>query len=152
MFQGNRLLYLSRADVEACAVGVTRIIDVIVTAAPILKQPRPVIEASWLAPGCLGLPIDFDSYFAPSSLLGCDKFLTDDIEQIRYYQTVGYFAELPAIQGDLGQLVTGAISGRESEGERIIVCNLGIAMDDMATAPLVLAAAKEKGIGTWLDL
>jgi ornithine cyclodeaminase/alanine dehydrogenase len=126
--------------------------DVVLTAAPILKEPRPVVENDWLAPGSLGLPIDFDSYFAPSAFMGCDKLLTDDVDQIRYYQELGYFPNLPEIHGDLGQLVTGQIVGRQTDDERIIACNLGIAMDDVATAPLLVEKAKAMGLGTWLDL
>ena len=33
-----------------------------------------------------------------------------------------------------------------------MACNLGLALDDMATAPLVLRNAKARGLGTWLDL
>ncbi len=127
--------------------------DVVLTAGPILKHPDPPIKPDWLAPGSLGLPLDFDSYFSTEAFLACDKFYTDDVEQILFYQSqMGHFAELPEIQGDLGQLIDGQIAGRERDEERIIVCNLGIAMDDMATAPLLVAKAKEKGVGVWLDL
>ncbi|MEW5726027.1 MAG: hypothetical protein AB1896_23160, partial [Thermodesulfobacteriota bacterium] len=126
--------------------------EVILTAGPILKEPRPVIEDDWLAPGSLGLPLDFDSYFCPSAFLKADKFLTDDTPQIKYYQTVGYFPTLPPIHGDLGELVSGQVKGRERADERIVCCNLGIAMDDMATAILIYQKAKEKGLGTWLEL
>jgi ornithine cyclodeaminase/alanine dehydrogenase len=33
-----------------------------------------------------------------------------------------------------------------------MTANLGLAMDDMAVAPLVYQRAVEKGIGTWLSL
>ena len=33
-----------------------------------------------------------------------------------------------------------------------MTANLGLALNDMAVAPLVYHKAKEKGIGTWLDL
>ena len=45
-----------------------------------------------------------------------------------------------------------AESGREKPAERTIACNLGLALDDMATAPLIYQRALEKGIGTWLRL
>ncbi len=126
--------------------------DVVLTAGPILKNPKPAVVGEWLSPGSLGLPLDFDSYFAPAAFLSCDKFLTDDVAQLRYYQTVGYFPELPPIHGDLGQLVAGLVPGRQDSKERIICCNLGLALDDVAAAALVLARAKDKGLGVWLDL
>ena len=36
--------------------------------------------------------------------------------------------------------------------ERTMTCNLGLALDDMATAPLVYERAREKGLGTRLEL
>jgi ornithine cyclodeaminase/alanine dehydrogenase len=33
-----------------------------------------------------------------------------------------------------------------------MTANLGLALDDMATAPLIYQLAVEKGIGTWLPL
>ena len=33
-----------------------------------------------------------------------------------------------------------------------MTANLGLALDDMATAPLIYRRAVEKGIGTWLPL
>jgi ornithine cyclodeaminase/alanine dehydrogenase-like protein (mu-crystallin family) len=33
-----------------------------------------------------------------------------------------------------------------------MTCNLGLALDDMATAALVYRRAIEMGIGTWLEL
>jgi ornithine cyclodeaminase/alanine dehydrogenase len=33
-----------------------------------------------------------------------------------------------------------------------MACNLGLAMDDMATAPIIYRRAREMGIGTWLEL
>lgn len=52
----------------------------------------------------------------------------------------------------LGDLVTCQKPGRESEAERTMTANLGLAMDDMAVAPLIYRQAVEKGIGTWLPL
>jgi ornithine cyclodeaminase/alanine dehydrogenase-like protein (mu-crystallin family) len=33
-----------------------------------------------------------------------------------------------------------------------MTCNLGLAMDDMATAPIIYRRAREMEIGTWLEL
>lgn len=126
--------------------------DVIVTAGPLLKDPSPVIEQDWLIPGALGLPIDFDSYFGPSALLAADKFLTDDTDQILYYKKEGYFKTLPPIHGDLGQLASGQVKGRENDRERIIVCSLGLALDDVVAASLIYQRAVDRGLGHWLDL
>jgi ornithine cyclodeaminase/alanine dehydrogenase-like protein (mu-crystallin family) len=81
-----------------------------------------------------------------------DKFCTDDLPQLHHYRDLGYFQDIPPIHADLGELVTGHKSGRQTEEERTIACNLGLALDDMAVAPLIYERALEKGIGTWLAL
>jgi ornithine cyclodeaminase/alanine dehydrogenase-like protein (mu-crystallin family) len=53
---------------------------------------------------------------------------------------------------ELGELVTGKKKGRENEEEKTFAANLGLAMDDMAVAPLIYKLAVEKKIGTWLSL
>ena len=58
----------------------------------------------------------------------------------------------PQIAADLGQLVVGARQGRTSPEQRTMACNLGLALDDIAVAPLVLRAAETKGLGTLLPL
>ena len=81
-----------------------------------------------------------------------DKFCTDDVGQLEHYREAGYFQDISPIHADLGELVTGRKPGRETEAERTMVCNLGLAPDDMATAPLIYRRALEQGIGTWLPL
>jgi ornithine cyclodeaminase/alanine dehydrogenase len=126
--------------------------DVIVTATPILKEPKPVIEAEWLKEGVFACPLDFDSYFKPEAFEAMDKLYTDDLEQQRYYVKVGYFQRTPEPQGDLGEVVTGRKPSREMDDERIMSINLGLAIEDMATAIRLYRKAREKGIGRMLEL
>jgi ornithine cyclodeaminase/alanine dehydrogenase len=134
-----------RQAVEGC--------DIVVTAGPILAKPQPVIEASWLAEGTLGVPLDYDSYFRPEALAAADRFYTDDTRQILQTRAGGvYFQRIPEVYADLGEVLAGLKDGRCSPRERLISMNLGIAMDDMATAPLVLEKARRKGLGTRLPL
>ena len=65
---------------------------------------------------------------------------------------MGYFQDIPPLHADLGELVTGQKPGREASAERTMAANLGLALDDMAVAPLLYQRAAEKGIGTWLPL
>jgi ornithine cyclodeaminase/alanine dehydrogenase len=126
--------------------------DIVVTAGPILKQPHATIQAGWLEPGAFASPVDYDSYWHPDALAQADKFCTDDTAQLRYYQQVGYFKRIPPIHADLGELVAGKRPGRERDDERNLSCNLGLAIDDMATAILIYRRAVERGIGIWLPL
>jgi len=67
-------------------------------------------------------------------------------------QQAGYFKDVPELHADLGELATGQKPGRQTPEERTMTANLGLALNDMAVAPLVYQKAKEKGIGTWLPL
>jgi len=126
--------------------------DLVVTAGPILHTPHATIKAGWLDAGAFASLVDFDSYWDGPALQEADKFCTDDIPQLDYYRTLGYFQHIPPIHASLGDLVTGRKPGRQSPSERTIACNLGLALDDMATAPLVYRRAVEMGIGAWLPL
>jgi ornithine cyclodeaminase/alanine dehydrogenase len=126
--------------------------DLVVTAGPILKQPHQTIKAGWLDEGAFASLVDFDSYWHPDAMLETAKFCTDDVPQLRHYQSAGYFQHIPAIHADLGELATGQKPGRETGTERTMTANLGLAMDDMAVAPLLYQRAVEKGMGTWLPL
>jgi ornithine cyclodeaminase/alanine dehydrogenase len=126
--------------------------DMVVTAGTLQKKPHQTIQAGWLEEGAFASLVDFDSYWHPDALKEATKFCTDDILQLRHYQQVGYFQEIPDIHADLGELATKRKPGRESPSEKNIAANLGLAIDDIAVAPLVYQRAKEKEIGTWLPL
>ncbi|MGH9749897.1 MAG: ornithine cyclodeaminase family protein [Candidatus Polarisedimenticolia bacterium] len=127
--------------------------DVVVTAGPILRRPEPALEADWLAEGALGVPLDYDSYFKPEALRRAARFYTDDTRQLLTTKAGGvYFRDIPEIFADLGEVAAGLKPGRRDAREILICMNLGIAMEDMAVAPLVLERARERGLGTRLPL
>ncbi len=126
--------------------------DIVVTAGPILKRPHATIQRGWLEAGAFASLVDFDSYWHPLAMSEASKFCTDDTAQLRHYQSLGYFQETPPVHADLGELVTGLKPGREDRMERTMAANLGLAIDDMAVAPLVYRGACESGIGTPLAL
>jgi len=126
--------------------------DIVITAGPILKKPHATIKAGWLEEGAFASLVDFDSYWHPGAMQEAAKFCTDDTSQLRYYQSAGYFQGIPPVHADLGELVSGKKKGRETPAERTMTANLGLAIDDMAVAPLIYERALEKGIGTLLSL
>ncbi|MFC2157912.1 ornithine cyclodeaminase family protein [Acidobacteriota bacterium] len=126
--------------------------DIVVTSGPILKDPNPEIEAGWLSEGGFACPIDFDSFWTGEALQSVDKLATDDLAQIEYYREVGYFQNTPHPYADLGQIAAGLKPGRESDSERTISLNLGLALEDMAVSRLIYLKAVEMGIGTQLAL
>ena len=127
-------------------------LDIVVSSIPISKNPTPVIEADWLAEGAFACPVDLDSYWQGDAIKQADKLATDDIEQMNYFRKLGYFKETPQPYADLGEIVAGKKPGRQSENERTMSMNIGLALDDVATAYLIYKLAQEKGIGTELPL
>jgi ornithine cyclodeaminase/alanine dehydrogenase len=125
-------------------------LDLVVTSGPILKDPSPTIRAGWLSPGAFACALDFDSYWQGAALREADKLATDDASQLEYYREVGYFRDTPLPYADLGEIVAGLRPGRERGDERNISLNLGLAIEDMATAALIYSKAREKGIGVEL--
>jgi ornithine cyclodeaminase/alanine dehydrogenase-like protein (mu-crystallin family) len=126
--------------------------DIVITSGPILKKPHATIQSGWLDAGAFASLVDFDSYWHPDAMAESDKFCTDDTQQLLHYQQNGYFQNIPALHADLGELVVGRKTGRETPAERTMTANLGLALDDMAVAPNIFQKAVEKGLGKWLPL
>lgn len=126
--------------------------DIVVTAGPIMKKPQPVIEKSWFRDGGLACPLDFDSYWKPEAMHSMHKFCTDDRDQLAYYKAQGYFADLPEVYAELSEIVARVKQGREHAKERIMAMNLGLAIEDVATAAYVVQKAKKANVGRVLPL
>jgi len=69
-----------------------------------------------------------------------------------YYRTVGHLQATPRPYADLGEIVSGKKPGRQTDTERTVCINLGLAADDMACAILIYRQARQMGIGTELPL
>lgn len=128
--------------------------DVVVTAIPIVTEPKPPLRAGMLKKGGLAVSLDYDSAWTGPAMGECDKFVSDDIHQLLSTREEGiYFGSIPeTIYADLGDLAAGLKPGREDPAERIFSMNMGIAVDDMVTAKLVYERAKERGGGIRLSL
>jgi len=127
--------------------------DIVVTSGPILKNPHATIQAGWLDEGAFASLVDFDSYWSRDALAQADKWTTDHRGQYSYYRdSLGYFQQCPEVYAELGELVTGKKPGRQRPEERTFAANLGLAVDDMAVAPLVYRRALEEKMGTWVKL
>ncbi len=128
-----------------------RTADVVVTAGPMPSPPAPVIESDWLADGVFVCVLDFDAYVTPAAFRAADLLVTDDVPQLDYYRSVGYFKGLPDGFSELADVVGGR-GGRRQDNQRIISVNLGLGVEDVATAQLIYASALEQGLGTSLTL
>lgn len=126
--------------------------DIVVTATPLRKKPSPVIRSEWLQEGLFGCSLDFDSFWTPESMRSMNKIVTDDKRQLDFFREEGYFSETPEPYADLGEIVAGFKKGRETQGERTLAINLGLAIEDIATAIVVYENAKKRGAGKYLPL
>jgi ornithine cyclodeaminase/alanine dehydrogenase len=121
--------------------------EIVVTAAPIVEQPRPMIGLGALGERWLVLPIDFDALVRREVIEAADLFAVDDVGQFDYYREQGHFSEWPVPAGGVGEAL-----GRTDAPQRVACVNLGIGALDAAFASRVLAAARERGAGTELPL
>ena len=129
------------ASVEEAVVAA----DVIISAAPIVRDPHPTIHADMLRPRHLLLPIDFDAVVARDAIEAADLFLTDHLAQFDHYRGLGHFRDWPAPADAVGTRV------RDDERpDRVVCCNLGVGALDAAFAALVHARAEASDIGTLL--
>lgn len=142
-------------EAEACADAekAVRGADIIVTSGPIFKKPYDTVKEGWMEQGAFASLVDFDSCWSRKALAEADKWTTDNVGQYNHYKDdLGYFQNCPTLHAELGEIVVGKKKGRENAKERNFAANLGLALDDMAVAPIIYKKAKELGIGTVLPL
>ena len=56
------------------------------------------------------------------------------------------------IRGEIGELLIGAVEGRRSDSELTVFKSLGLAVEDLAAAELVLQRAEAESAGVEVDL
>ena len=125
--------------------------DIVVTATGHLEER--VYKDAWVKKGALVLPVHTRGW-EKSMLDKADKFIVDDWQQFKNALggSDGYYAPLPELYAELGQIVVGQKPGRENSTERIINLNFGMAIHDVLMASHVLKRAKAKGLGMMLPL
>lgn len=126
--------------------------DIIVTSGPIEPDTVRSIDVDWLRPGLTGVAIDYDCYWKPAALHGADRVITDDFAQIDHIKEYKYFVGCPDPQAELGDVVAGLKPGRESSQAKVIVMNMGVAVEDVVTAKAIYEVALDRSIGTTLPL
>lgn len=125
-------------------------VDIIVTCTQ--KLHKPIIPADALKPGILAAGLEAGRAWPAEIIHGCDKVITDDINQTSSYATTGAFAGgLPSFYCELGELVNGK-TGREDDDETILAFNVGIAAEDISLGQYIYEKALEKNVGTILPL
>jgi ornithine cyclodeaminase/alanine dehydrogenase len=126
--------------------------DLIVTAGPFLVDPTPVIAYGWIKPGALVCPLDLDSYVKPDVFIKSDFLCTDDLNQFNKFKANGLFQSCPDGIAELCDVIAGTVPGRENQYQIITAINIGLALEDMAVAPIIYGKARKRGVGLELEL
>ena len=119
---------------------------------------EPVVHAEWLSPGTHVTSV---GYHPPGSEL--DPAIVERADVVCVELRDSSFAAPPAgaveLAGvdpeeavELGELVAGSRPGRESDAEITLYKSVGVAIQDLAAAALVLRAARERNIGQEFEL
>jgi len=133
------------------AEGAVRGADIVITAGPIEDHRRATLVPEWLAAGSLTIALDYDSYVTDAAIAAADLVLTDDRGQIEdARQREGKFTGVRRIDAELADLLTTGRGRRTHEEQRVLVFNLGIALEDLATGVEILNRARKKKAGTLL--
>ena len=132
--------------------------DIVVTAT---MSTKPLVMASWIGPGTHITAMGSDSpekQELDSQLLKkADKVVVDSLKQCAQLGEVHHALEDKAIteqdvHAELGEVLLGRKSGRQSDDE-ITICDLtGIAVQDVVTSQLVYERALKKNIGTYVKV
>jgi ornithine cyclodeaminase/alanine dehydrogenase-like protein (mu-crystallin family) len=124
--------------------------DIVVTCGPITAQPDRDIGAGWLSPGALAVTLDYDCYWHADALAAADALYTDDLAQLEHLKEYGYFQAVGELTGELGEVVAGRKPGRTDGEQTIVSINMGIALEDVATARRIYDRAIKEKRGCWL--
>ncbi len=131
--------------------------DIIVT---VTNSSEPVLQRSWISDGAhvnaVGASVpqarEIDTATMAASKLYVDRRQSTLNESGDYLVAAKEGAIGPDhIQGEIGELLTGAAVGRTSDRDITLFKALGLAVEDLAAAEYVYRQAKEKRIGTWVD-
>ncbi|MGY2195323.1 ornithine cyclodeaminase family protein [Pseudomonas pergaminensis] len=127
--------------------------DIVVEASR-LDQPEPLLRTEWIKPGAFVVPYGTMSAVELSLTDIMSKRVVDDWGQCKG----GLFGSLRAhvdagklsaetLHAELGQIVAGLKSGRETPEETILFWHRGLSLSDIALGHALLEKAKRLGIG-----
>jgi ornithine cyclodeaminase len=126
---------------------------------PATMAVTPTFEPEWLEPGVTVVLVSSldgpQSLHAVTDLLVVDDWVHESTHEGRYAFRL---VEAGMVEADgtgaveLADVVAGRHPGRTEPEQRIVVSPVGLAMEDVSTAAHVLERARERGIGTPLQL
>lgn len=124
--------------------------DIVITAAQ--RVEKPFMDYRWLKKGVFAVGLESGRAWG-KTVKKMDKFVTDDWEQTKYFESEGSFpGGLPKTYTEIGRIIVGKDSGRMTDDEKIIACNVGLAIQDIAVGNEVYKLAQLKNVGLKLPL
>jgi ornithine cyclodeaminase len=121
---------------------------------------KPIVEKRWLARGahinavgsCFPTTRELDTETVAHSSFFTDRRESCLNEAGDYILAAAEGAVGPDhIKAELGEVLAGMHPGREHEDELTVFESLGIAVEDLASAELVVRRAREQGVGSEVD-
>jgi ornithine cyclodeaminase/alanine dehydrogenase-like protein (mu-crystallin family) len=119
--------------------------DIVVSSVTRAPGRAPFLDANLMAPGTFAAITDLAEPWKMETLQAFDQIIVDDAEQERAMETKIAPPEL--IRGDLGALVSRAVTGRGDARERTAFIFRGIALGDLAVAALACQIALKASAG-----
>jgi alanine dehydrogenase len=123
--------------------------DLIFTATP---ADAPLVQDESIGPGATVVSIGSYQELDDGFVLAADKIIVDSVEQCLHRGELARLYEQGLLSStdihcELGELVAGRKTGRESPDERILVVPIGLGSLDIAVARKALTRAMQNGIG-----
>jgi ornithine cyclodeaminase/alanine dehydrogenase-like protein (mu-crystallin family) len=129
--------------------------DVVCTLTP---ARTPVLRGAWLRPGthvnAVGAPPRPEYREIDAEVIRRSRVIVDSLAVARSESGAIRAAIVPdgsgpqQIAGELGQVIAGHIPGRLDPGQITLYNSVGLAIQDIATARLLVGIARRKGLGT----
>ncbi len=125
----------------------------IVVEATRLEKPAVLIDDAWLKPDCLLVTYGWVMATDPATVQRASKVVVDDWEQCckggQLYPMIES-GELTrdSLHGEIGEVVAGAVSGREDGDGIIVYWHRGFAISDIMLGSRVLGEAESRSVGT----
>jgi ornithine cyclodeaminase/alanine dehydrogenase-like protein (mu-crystallin family) len=149
----------AQVSAAATAEEAVRGADVVVAAT---NSREPVLARVWLKPGAhvnaVGASTpqarEIDTATVAASALFCDsrESVRHEAGEFQLAVREGAITGEEHIRAELGEVLAGSAPGRRDNAELTLFRSLGIGVEDLAAAEIAVAAAREQGLGTEVEL